>query len=316
MNRPTVLVLRALGLGDFFTGLPALALLRRSLPQCRVVLAAPPVLAPLARLAGTVDEVVPGAEALTPLLQAPRRPELAVDLHGNGPRSRQVLLDCEPQRLIAFEHEGIHWRADEHETVRWCRLVAEGLRLPAGIEYPSAVAALPEPTAVDVPEGLTLLHCGAKSAARRWPAERFAALAILLQARGHQVAITGGPAEGEMARAIGGAARVPVLDRLSLLELAAVVARARLLISGDTGVGHVATNYATPSVLLFGPVSPLIWGPPPDPRHQVIWHGRGDGDPHGESPDPALLGISVREVADAAVRAEREVSRQAAASGD
>ena len=72
MSRPTALVLRALGLGDFLTGLPALALLRRSLPGFRIVLAAPLVLEPLARLAGSVDDMVPGAESLRPLADAPR----------------------------------------------------------------------------------------------------------------------------------------------------------------------------------------------------------------------------------------------------
>jgi ADP-heptose:LPS heptosyltransferase len=302
VTRPTVLVLRALGLGDFFTGLPALRLLRRAVPEHRVVLAAPLGLAPLVRLAGTVDALVHGHE-LEPLVEPPRQPELAVDLHGNGPESRALLLDCAPARLIAFGRDGVQWRADEHEVGRWCRLLIEGLPLPPDTEQPSVVGALPEPSCPAIPSGTTVIHCGAKSAARRWPAERFAALAILLRAEGHDVVITGGPAERELAQAIAAAAGVPVLDRLTLLELAALVAGARLVISGDTGVAHVATNYATPSVVLFGPVPPQVWGPPPDARHQVLWHGSGRGDPHGDRPDPALLSITVSEVIAAAERA-------------
>jgi ADP-heptose:LPS heptosyltransferase len=303
VTTPTALVLRALGLGDFFTGLPALALLRSARPDWRIVVAAPLVLEPLFRLAGTVDHVVPGAEALTPLTAAPERPELAVDLHGNGPRSRRVLLARRPGRLIAFGHDGIRWRDDEHEAARWCRLVREGLGLPDGTEFPSVIGALPQPQDVDVPAGLTLLHCGAKSAARRWPAERFAALAILLRTRGHDVVVTGGPGERGLAEAIAAAGRVSVLHDLTLVELAAVIARARLVVCGDTGVGHVATNYRTPSVLLFGPVAPAVWGPPPHPRHQVLWHGTGGGNPHANTPDPALLEIDVHEAAEAVDRA-------------
>lgn len=313
MSRPTALVLRALGLGDLLTGLPAFALLRAALPEHRIVLACPPVLEPLVRLAGTVDETTPAHE-LTPLHAAPRHAELAIDLHGNGPESRRLLLATEPRRLIAFEHDGLRWDPDEHEVARWCRLVVEGLHLPAPIPYPSVVGALPQPPDTRMPAGLTLLHCGAKSAARRWPAERFAALAIVLAAHGHEVAITAGPAERDLARAIATAAGVAVLDDLTLLELAAVVARARLVICGDTGVGHVATNYATPSVLLFGPVSPRLWGPPPTPRHQVLWHGAGGGDPHGDRPDPALLAITVGEVVQAAERAESAAGRVIATS--
>jgi ADP-heptose:LPS heptosyltransferase len=303
MTRPTVLVLRALGLGDFLTGLPALRLLRDALPQHRIVLAAPTWLEPLVRLAGTVDGLVPGHE-LEPLVHPPRRPELAIDLHGNGPESRRLLLDCEPGRLIAFGHDGMQWQRDEHEVRRWCRLVVDGLPIRSDPPCPDIVGALPEPVGVRVPDGLTVLHCGAKSAARRWPAERLAALAILLRARGHDVVITGGPAERLLTNAIGTAAKVRVLDQLSVLQLTALVARARLVVSGDTGVAHLATNYATPSVVLFGPVSPYVWGPPPHPRHQVLWHGDGTGDPHADRPDPALLEITVPEVLAAVQRAD------------
>ena len=86
----------------------------------------------------------------------------------------------------------------------------------------------------------------------------------------------------------------------SLLELFALVARARLVICGDTGVAHVASLYRTASVLLFGPVSPSRWGPPADGPHRVLWHGDGTGDPHAPAPDPALLRIQVTEVIEAA----------------
>ncbi|MCU1657032.1 MAG: ADP-heptose:LPS heptosyltransferase [Pseudonocardiales bacterium] len=300
-ERPIALVLRALGLGDFLTGLPALALLRTALPEHRIVLAAPEQLAPLARLAGTVDDLVHGHE-LEPLRDPPPRPELAIDLHGNGPQSRRLLQSCAPGRLVAYGEGMVCWRRDEHEVARWCRLVAEALPIP-GARYPSVVGALPAPPGADLFVGVTVLHSGAKAPARRWPAERFAALAILLRERGHDVVVTGGPGEQALARRIAAAARVRALARLDLLDLLRLVAGARLIVCGDTGIAHVATNYATPSVVLFGPVSPQCWGPPPDSRHQVLWHGAGDGDPHADAPDPALLAITVAEAAAAADRA-------------
>ncbi|PSK61743.1 hypothetical protein B0E53_06352 [Micromonospora sp. MH33] len=59
--------------------------------------------------------------------------------------------------------------------------------------------------------------------------------------------------------------------RTGLAELAALVAGARLVVSGDTGAAHLATGYGTASVVLFGPVPAAHWGPPPDrPRHRVL----------------------------------------------
>jgi ADP-heptose:LPS heptosyltransferase len=301
-DRPTVLVLRALGLGDFFTGLPALALLRRTLPQHRIVLALPDWLAPLAALAGTVDATVPGHE-LSPLVDPPRGANLAIDLHGNGPESRALLEATEPRRLLAFNADGCpQWRADEHEVARWCRLLTEGLPAP-GADCPGVAGMLPEPPGVPAPDGMTVVHCGAKAVSRRWPADRFGAVAAGLAAAGHDVVVTGTGDEAAAAEAIAAQAGVRAATSLPLLRMLALVARARLVVSGDTGIAHVASNYRVPSVVLFGPVSPRVWGPPPDPRHQVLFYGDGRGDPHGTTPDAALLEIGVEDVTAAAEKA-------------
>ena len=56
------------------------------------------------------------------------------------------------------------------------------------------------------------------------------------------------------------------------------------------------TALRTPSVVLFGPVSPALWGPPAERTwHRVLWTGT-TGDPHGSFPDPGLLAITVDDV--------------------
>jgi ADP-heptose:LPS heptosyltransferase len=114
------------------------------------------------------------------------------------------------------------------------------------------------------------------------------------------VRITGGPAEVALASRVAelaGLGEGAVLaGRTTSLELATVVAAARLVVCGDTGVAHLATAYRRPSVVLFGPVSPALWGPPPRPQHVVLWHGDGTGDPWGTELDPALARITVDEV--------------------
>jgi ADP-heptose:LPS heptosyltransferase len=163
-----------------------------------------------------------------------------------------------------------------------------------------AVPAVPPPVT-----GAALVHPGAAFPGRRWPAERFAAVARWLAEGGHDVRVTGGPAERDLAEAVARGAGLPdgavLAGRTSALELAATVAAARVVVSGDTGVAHLATAYRRPSVVLFGPVSPALWGPPPraagaGPLHVVLWHGDGTGDPWGAELDPALATVTVDEV--------------------
>lgn len=305
MRQPVALALRALGLGDFLTGLPALALLRQALPEHRIVLAAPAALAPLVDLAPTVDSLYVRRE-LEPLDTFPDTVDIGIDLHGKGPASRRLLTAITPGRVVGFADPaaglaGPTWRRHEHEVARWCRLVQEsfGLAGPEDGAVDSVAGSLRAP-AVHVPGGLTIVHPGAAAGARRWPAERFVTVARTLIAEGHHVVITGGPAEQALVQSIANAADAEPLLDLSLLELAGMVAKAKLVVCGDTGIAHLASVYRTASVLLFGPVSPAEWGPPPDPRHTVIWHGDGTGDPHGSAPDPALLSIQPREVLAAA----------------
>jgi ADP-heptose:LPS heptosyltransferase len=104
---------------------------------------------------------------------------------------------------------------------------------------------------------------------------------------------------------------------LGLSGLAALVAGAALVVSNDTGVGHLATAYGTPSVLLFGPTAPTGWGPPPDrPQHTVLWAGETD-EPFADRPSPGLLLLAPDDVLAAARRqVQRPLMRSITAEVD
>ena len=143
---------------------------------------------------------------------------------------------------------------------------------------------------------MVLVHPGGSSAARRWPVANWAQVATALAADGHRVGISAGPREEALAASVG----QPVWSGRDVLDLAALVAGSRLVLSADTGVAHLATALRRPSVVLFGPTSPAIWGPPPGrPWHRVLWKGR-TGDPWASAPDPGLLEIAPRDVVAAA----------------
>jgi ADP-heptose:LPS heptosyltransferase len=296
-------MLRALGLGDFLTGVPAMRALGRAFPHHERVLAAPAWQQPLVAHTGVAERVAP-TEGLMPLDTSLGGCEIAVDLHGRGPGSQPLLLALRPGRLMAFEYAGIaatiglpRWRAEEHEVTRWCRLLRE-CGVPAD---PGDLRIDPPDTAVPGrARGATLIHPGAGSPARRWPVDRFAAVARHERRQGREVIVTGSTHETGLADRL---ARLAGLEPsrvqagcLTVLELAGLVARAGRVVCGDTGVAHLATALGTPSVVLCGPVSPHLWGPPPgQSRHVTLWAGT-TGDPHGRTVDPGLLRISVAEV--------------------
>jgi ADP-heptose:LPS heptosyltransferase len=92
---------------------------------------------------------------------------------------------------------------------------------------------------------------------------------------------------------------------LDLLGLVALISDCRLLICGDTGVGHIATATGAPSVLLFGPTPPNRWGPRGPGPHVAMWAG-DKGDPHGDRPHSGLLLITVSRVLEATQSLLRE----------
>jgi Glycosyltransferase family 9 (heptosyltransferase) len=299
-GRP-VLALRALGLGDALTGVPALRALRRAVRPRPVILAAPAVLGSWLTELGVVDGFVDatGLEGPPPGRQLGAHD--AVDLHGNGPASRELLAAAHPHRLLGFALPGgvgVPWRADEHEVDRWCRLVAAwggvGHRDDLRIRVPAVPITRTGPPAV-------VVHPGAASGSRRWPVERWAAVVRALSQDGVPVLLSGGPSERELCLRLAATAGLPAsastAGRLDLAALAGLIRSARLVLCGDTGVAHLATAVATRSVVLFGPVAPAAWGPAIDRElHTVLWHGDGRGDPHGDDVDPSLLRITVDEV--------------------
>jgi ADP-heptose:LPS heptosyltransferase len=281
--RPVLLVLRALGLGDFATAVPALRALRRAYPNHDLVLATPASLAALVAASGAVDRVLatPAYVRSPPaaLPWAGPRPDVAVNLHGRGPQSHRALLDTDPLRLVAYANraagwpDGPLWTESGHEVARWCHLL-DWHGIPADPDDLGLAAPPPVPGWT----GAVVVHPGASGPERRWPLARFAALARRLRADGHRVLVSGSAGEASDARALAAGAGLPpdavLAGRTDVGALAALVAHARLVVCGDTGVAHLATAYGTRSVVLFGPMSPATWGPPPARRrHTVLWHG-------------------------------------------
>lgn len=115
------------------------------------------------------------------------------------------------------------------------------------------------------------LNPGMALVAKRWPVERFAALAEHLVAEWDaRLLLLGGPGEAELAASLGAAmgakARARSLDlsgRLGLGALGALIAHCALYVGNDSGIAHLASAVGTPVVVVFGPTRPERYGPLP-----------------------------------------------------
>jgi ADP-heptose:LPS heptosyltransferase len=299
----SIAVFRALQLGDLLCAVPALRALRRGLPHARITLVGLPWARRFtARFARYVDDFVafPGASELpeqpADVARLPgffadmraRRFDLAVQMHGNGTTTNALVERFGARWNAGFtthdrqNAEGLYVRYPEglHEVRRNLRLV-EALGIPAGdesLEFPLTRADFAELSALPEAAGLgatpyVCLHPGARDPAKRWPIERFAALGDALHARGFAIVLTGSSAERPITRAVAAAMHAPCIDTASPISiggLAALLAGARLLVTNDTGVSHVASGLRLPSVVVFFATDPAQWAPLDHELHHAI----------------------------------------------
>jgi len=146
---------------------------------------------------------------------------------------------------------------DEDETPRW--------RLP---EQPASKARAEAIFAeIRLPPSARIagLHIGAAfGPSKLWPPASFARLATLLERMGMTPLLLGAPGDDDTARAIAAAATVPVaslVGRDGPEILPWMLTRLDCLVSGDTGVAHLAAALGVPTITLFGPTDPGLTAP-------------------------------------------------------
>lgn len=121
-------------------------------------------------------------------------------------------------------------------------------------------------------ERFVAIFPGASIPERRWGTERFRSVAASLGARGIPLVLIGGGGDHQICEAIvRDVQALNLAGRTSLAESAAVIARSALLLSGDSGMLHVAVGLGRPTVSLFGPGIAAKWAPRGE-NHIVIDH--------------------------------------------
>lgn len=299
-----IAVFRALLLGDMLCAVPALRALRHAAPRAHITLIGLPWARSFRqRFAHYCDEFLefpgfpgmPEQIAETERVQAffaqARRAsfDLVIQLHGSGQQSNRVCSLLGAKRVAGYFAVGE--KCPDRETFlpypSGITEVATNLRLVeflgvqrrgSELEFPISDADHTRlddvlPNHILDSRGMICIHSGGKLLTRRWHAERFAAVANALGSGGYDVVLTGTSPECELVQNLANQLQVPHIDlcaQTNLGSLAALIQRARLVVTNDTGVSHLAAAVQTPSVVIFLGSDPRRWAPENPELHRVV----------------------------------------------
>lgn len=308
-----ILLIRLRLIGDVVFTTPAINAIRRRFPDAHLTYLVEPPAAPLLSAHPSLDELLVVerprgvARILYDLALARRlrasRFDLVIDFHG-GPRSAWLAWATGAPERVGYQVPGRAWMyttrvpwspslvPPRHSVEnQWDLLAPLGVAPPDRVRDPIVIPIDPR-AARDVdmrlaragvpPDGqIIVMHVSAGNPFRRWPGDRFAAVAAELagQDEARRIIITSGPSEADAADRVAAAAQTaagPAATRIlrcgefDLPQLRALVERAALYIGGDSGPLHVASATRTPVVALFGPTLPERSLPWRDPRVPAI----------------------------------------------
>ena len=224
--------------------------------------------------------------------------DAVVDFHG-GPRSSLLTLATGAPVRIGYTIAGRGWMYTRQiPRPRGHRLrhsvenqwdLAESLVPDLGRPSPSTdpVEMIADPSAarrvderlraleIGPSHELVVVHVGAGNEFRRWPESAFAEVVTALSSAqpNRRIILTTGPAQAARAEEVRRLAHlrgttrgaVAVACDLELGELRSLVGRAALFVGGDSGPAHIAATTGTPMVVIYGPTTPVVWGPWRDP---------------------------------------------------
>ncbi len=274
---PSRLVVAPNWIGDAVMALPVLRAIRRAHPSDSLTVLARPGPASIFRAEGSADRVLASSGFLRDILR-PRRSRIdEVWLLPNSFRSALIpFLGGIPVR-IGYDTDGrgpllthrlTRPRCGMHQLRDYDALLSsrgiepdlEPPRLPVPAPAANRAAQALRSAGLPMDRALVLLAPGAAFGwTKRWEPERYGRLAERLAQRGHACGVVVGPGERSLAARVVEAVRcpLPILgEDLDPVELAALLARARLLIANDSGPMHLAAAVGTPLIAFFGPTDP------------------------------------------------------------
>jgi heptosyltransferase-2 len=299
-NIERIVVRGANWVGDAVMTIPALRQVRRLFPQAHVTLATRPWAKGLFSGADFLDDLlVHEGSGLRSVVQQVRQwRKRDFDLAVLFPNSLETALVASLARVplrIGYATDGRQpllthplpvpeWRATKHEVFYYLKIVAElewlikheqtfldtqpdgSLEVSSGRKSAARDFLRSRGVGVNAARPLVALCPGSiNSRAKRWPTERYAALADrLIDELDAEVLLVGSAAEAEVSLEVSRQMRkqpVMLAGQTDLAELVGVLSQVDLLVTNDTGPAHIASALSRPTIVIFGPTNPLTTRP-------------------------------------------------------
>lgn len=296
-------------LGDVVLSLPALRAIREKFPRARITVATGKPAAPVVELSGYADATIPVDRValrdgpkpwailrIMRLVQEVRRKEFdfVIDLHSLSETNLLGFFSGASHRLYARRPgrsldflANFHTRPrvedtrhERHAIDRYLDVLAplgirdvpRAPRLRTRGEDDAAIEAILKKAKANTGAPLVGLFPGAGHPSRRWPLTRFNELADMLKRNDEvRILVFAGPEERELVAEVKSSfpRSTIILDRLTIAQLAAALARLSVLVSNDTGPMHIAAAVGTSVVLLLDRRAPHSYLPI-EGHHRVI----------------------------------------------
>lgn len=321
-----ILLVQLRRLGDLILTTPAILALRQKFPRAHIALA----------IAGECESLVPAIPAIDHVFVVKRGMrnvtlarklrgasfDWAIDFTQNDRSGWLSLVSGAPRRIASaqwqrkgklrarFYNDFVPCAMKDTHTVDYHLALLQPLGIASGSIEPAL--ALPQnfqDAAARIERDLggkpfAIFHPGSTRPEKFWVPDRWAEVIAFARTRlGLEPVISSGnsPLERAHIDEIHSHLSVPVIDlasRLELLTLAALIARARLLVTVDSAPTHLATALKTPQVVLFGPTNPFHWHPRTSPAVVLFGESRSSNFQR-RAPKHSMNQISTESVIDA-----------------
>ena len=295
-----VLVIRLRSIGDTVLSTPSLFALKRFLPQACVDILLEDWVAPVLDGFPHVDNVITlerkstSARARVARQLRANNYDVVYNLHGGTTATLLTRATGAKHRVgyQAYQYARLHnhlspassllWGRDKTHSVEQQLALLGWTGVPVTDRPPTQLAVTPEAAATIAARlaGARLLaapfaviHPAAAAATKQWAAEKFGRVAEDIRNRGLAVVAITTPNEKPIIDEMNKSTTAPVetFTDLSLPEITALLARARVLIGNDSGIAHIAAAVETPSVVIFGSSNRAHWRPWANAAAEVVF---------------------------------------------